>query len=231
MARSAKFCLLSAWKWCHLLPLYALYVPTKCVRLCTCIIGIKFCEQQQPMLRLMFNLNTAMMPAGLCTMGVTLFLKKHSQFPPRPTFSRDNICFKKTWTIHSSYTVLRVVQVFFETDVIYCHKFMLHTLLGIPSITYYYEWKFLWKCNSWIVTITGLNLRTNNELWFEAVLNLLGRALLLAIEAELGWWTQNWKFGSEKKSYPEKTAFKLINVRISSVPKIVPEFFFFLIFL
>ena len=113
MARSAKFCLLSAWKWCHLWPPCMHFVATKCVRLCTCIIGIKFCEQQQPMLRLMFNLNTAMMPAGLCTMGVTLFLKKHSQFPPHPTFSRDNICFKKTWTIHSSDTVLWVVQVFF----------------------------------------------------------------------------------------------------------------------
>ena len=92
---SAKFCLLSAWKWCHLWPPCMHFVATKCVRLCTCIIGIKFCEQQQPMLKLMFNLNTAMMPAGLCTMGVTLFLKKHSQFPPRPTFSRDNVCFKE----------------------------------------------------------------------------------------------------------------------------------------
>ena len=195
MARSAKFCLLSAWKWCHLWPPCMHFVATKCVRLCTCIIGIKFCEQQQPMLRLMFNLNTAMMPAGLCTMGVTLFLKEHSQFPP-PTFSRD----------------------------IYCHEFMLHTLLH--TIIYG------WKCNSRITRkITGLNLRTNNKLWFEAVLNLLGRAFLLAVEAELGWWTQNWKFGSEKKVILKKTAFKLINVRISSVPKIVPEFFFFLIFL
>ena len=53
------------------------------------------------MLRLMFNLNTAMMPAGLCTMGVTLFLKEHSQFPPPLTFLL----------------------------VIYCPEFMLHTLL------------------------------------------------------------------------------------------------------
>ena len=29
----------------------------------------------------------------------------------------DNVCFKKIWTNHSSDTVLRFVQVFFETDV------------------------------------------------------------------------------------------------------------------
>ena len=30
----------------------------------------------------------------------------------------NNVCFKKTWTNHSSDTLLRFVQVFFETDVI-----------------------------------------------------------------------------------------------------------------
>ena len=82
MARSAKFCLLSAWKWCHLWPPCMHFVATKCVRLCTCIIGIKFCEQQQPHAQAHVQLkhsHDASRP--LHTMGVKLFLQEHSQLP------------------------------------------------------------------------------------------------------------------------------------------------------
>ena len=129
-------------------------------------------SSSSPILRLMFNLNTAMMPAGLCTMGLILFLKKHSQFPCLPPFPHD----------------------------IYCHKFMLLILLR---------------------TIMNDKLcETSNEFWFEAILNLW------ALEAELGWWTKNWKFGSDKKVIV-KTNFKLIDFRKSALPKIVLMFFLF----
>ena len=41
-------------------------------------------------------------------------LLKYTQKQPA---KQHNVCFKKTWTNHSSDTVLRFVQVFFETDV------------------------------------------------------------------------------------------------------------------
>ena len=165
MARSAKFCLLSAWKWCHLWPPCMHFVATKCVRLCTCIIGIKFCEQQQPMLRLMFNLNTAMMPAGLCTQwGWNCFCRSIPSFLFTPTFIVANSCYVRYYI-----------------------------LLWIKNLVKMQYSKWIVKKEHWF------EFENQQGALSEEILNLLVRAFLLAVQAELCWWTKNWKFWSEKK--------------------------------